>query len=424
MNNSKHLTLHDRLKIEGGLANKKTIYLIAQDLQRSPSTISREIKRHMQVTKKCGSYVSFNDCIHRFECVKNKKIKKSKTWGECIKHCSNYKKENCLKRDSAPYVCNGCKRRVTCSLEKRYYYSLEAQEQYKQVLKESRKGLAITEKDLFELKALICPLLEKGQSFHHIYENHKNEISVSERVLYQYLHRGLFDLPFTKLPRIVRYKQRHIKNRYAVKIDKKCYINRTYLDYKEFMKENPDSLVVQLDTVEGVMKGSVLLTIHFLDSSLMLGFYREKNNAQSVIDIFNRLYKLLEIDDFKKLFPVILTDRGTEFTNPSAIELAENGEIRTRIFFCDPMCSWQKGGCEVNHEFIRRIKPKGNSLNTLSQKDIDLMMNHINSYNRKKLGNRSPYEIFKELYGLEIAKKLGIKLISPDEIVLKPSLLK
>jgi len=116
--------------------------------------------------------------------------------------------------------------------------------------------------------------------------------------------------------------------------------------------------------------------------------------------------------------------RGKEFTNPTAIELSSDGQIRTNVFYCDPMCSWQKGECEVNHELIRRIVPKGKVFDNFSQTQINLMMNHINSYTRKKLGNRTPYEVFKEIYGLEIIKKLGINFIQADEVTLKPSLLK
>ena len=52
------------------------------------------------------------------------------------------------------------------------------------------------------------------------------------------------------------------------------------------------------------------------------------------------------------------------------------------------------------------------------------MMSHINSYRRASLGNKSPYEMFAFMYGEEILKKLGLKLIPPDEINLSPELLK
>lgn len=52
------------------------------------------------------------------------------------------------------------------------------------------------------------------------------------------------------------------------------------------------------------------------------------------------------------------------------------------------------------------------------------MMDHINSYKRKKLNNRSPYEAFSFYYGEDILKKLGCKPVAAENIILKPKLLK
>ena len=148
--------------------------------------------------------------------------------------------------------------------------------------------------------------------------------------------------------------------------------------------ENPDINIVQMDTVEGIKGGKVLLTIHFVNCSFMLAFLRDYNDAQSVIDIFNHIESVIGIDEFKRLFPVILTDNGSEFSNPSEIELNKNvEEARTKIFYCEPGRPDQKGACEVNHELIRRVLPKGSSFNELVQEDINKLMSHINSYKRK-----------------------------------------
>ena len=122
--------------------------------------------------------------------------------------------------------------------------------------------------------------------------------------------------------------------------------------------------------------------------------------------------------------PVLLGDNGSEFSNPNAIEYDSQGNHRTNVFYCDPSAPYQKGAAENNHEMIRRIIPKGISLDEFDQEDIRLMMNHINSYGRKKLGGKCPYEVFRTLYGEDILRKLGAELIPPDEVTLRPSLLK
>ena len=58
------------------------------------------------------------------------------------------------------------------------------------------------------------------------------------------------------------------------------------------------------------------------------------------------------------------------------------------------------------------------------QEDINLVMNHINSYSGLSLNDRTPHEVFKFMFGEEVIKKLGSKLIEPNNICLNPDLLK
>ena len=151
----------------------------------------------------------------------------------------------------------------------------------------------------------------------------------------------------------------------------------------------------------------------------MLAYIRDNNDAQSVIDIFKNLKQKLGKDKFKELFPVILADNGTEFSNPSEIEIDEStGEILTKIYYCDPASPGQKGTCEVTHELIRYFIPKGQPLDELTQVAVNLMMSNINSYKRKKLNDRSAYELFSFIYGQDIALKLDINYIDPNNVIM------
>jgi len=190
------------------------------------------------------------------------------------------------------------------------------------------------------------------------------------------------------------------------------------------MKEHPDTPIVEMDSVEGVKGGKVLLTLHFLESQFMLAFIRNANTSLSVIDTFERLYGALRPDSFQALFPVVLTDNGSEFSNPSALEFDKEGNRRTYIFYCDPSAPYQKGAVENNHELIRRIVPKGHNFNQYSQEDMNLMMNHINSYGRRKLNDRSPHAVFSFLHGTETLQKLDAECISKNAIIIHPKLLK
>ncbi|MCR5653958.1 MAG: IS30 family transposase, partial [Ruminococcus sp.] len=148
--------------------------------------------------------------------------------------------------------------------------------------------------------------------------------------------------------------------------------------------------------------------------------------AQTVVDFFDSLLDVLDMPEFKSLFTVILTDNGPEFRMTDYLEYAPyTGEQRCRVFYCDPMASWQKAEIEKNHEYIRYVIPKGKSLDGYTDDDITLLMNHINSTKRMSLGGKSPYEMVAE--GDESMKWLmqimGMDAIPADDVHLKPDLL-
>ncbi len=266
-------------------------------------------------------------------------------------------------------------------------------------------------------------IVKQGQSIRQICVNNADEIMVDERTIYNYIDNGILSVRNLDLPRKVRYKKRKAKK--TIRVDKKCHIGRTYEDFETFIREHPDYNIVEMDSVEGTKDTTnVLLTLFFRNSSCILAYLREANTARSVTDIINNLYDTLGREMFCEMFKVILTDRGSEFTDPTAIEFDADGNRRTYVFYCDPQRSDQKGGIEVTHEFIRRILPKKTSFKKLTQEKVQLMINHINSYTRKKLNNRSAYQLFSFLYGEEIAEKLKMKAIPANEIILKPELLR
>ena len=246
----------------------------------------------------------------------------------------------------------------------------------------------------------------------------------SDKTIYKLIDLGLLEVRNIDLPRKVRFRERR-KETAIYKVDKHCLEGRTYEDFINYIKDNPDTPIVQMDSVIGRKGGKVLLTIHFVNTSFLLAFIREHNDSQSVIDIFNNIQSILGIEKFRELFIVILTDNGSEFSNPTEIEFdIETGEQRTKIFYCHPSSPFEKGSCEVNHELLRRSLPKGTSFDDLTQDDINIIMSHINSYKRKKLNNCSPLQLFNLLYGNDIAKKFGIVEIKPNEINLSSNLIK
>ena len=424
-----HLSLSDRIIIEAGLRERRSFSAIAAELGKDPTTISKEVRAHIKLNQAGG----YNPCMIRKDCKHYGDLCHpcKFTYGKpchscyltkCFDVCQNFQPAQCSKLDKPPYVCNGCRQRQTCKLERHLYEAKFAQKEYEAIRSESRQGFAVTPAELERIDQIISPLIKKGQSIHQICVNNADEIILDERTIYNYVDAGLLSVGNIDLPRKVRYKVR--KKKPPVRVDKQCHLGRTYEDFLEYTASNPDVPIVEIDSVEGRKGGKVLLTVFFRNSNLMLAFLRDRNTARSVTEVFEWLYETLGHEQYCRLFPIILTDRGSEFTDPVSIECTKLGEIRSRVFYCDPQRSDQKGGCEVTHEFIRRILPKGTSFDSLQQRDILLMMSHINSYTRKKLNNQPANRLFSFLYGETILPNLGIQDIPANDINLTPRLLK
>jgi len=429
---SKYLNYEERLEIEGGLKKNLSFGAIANLIGKDRTTIAKEVKKHSFERKSGYSGWSYNACKHRssckvkYICGKTNCRRHSNTYcklcNQCNDFCTDFEEEVCSCHFKPPYVCNGCTQLHKCTLKKSVYDAEDAHLTFSENISEARSGILSSETELSRLNSLISPLIKKGQSVHQIYASRVNELMCSEKTIYNYIDACLFDVRNIDLPRKVKYRPRYKKPEF--KVDKGCRIGRNYEDFKSFIEKHPDISVVQMDSVIGSRGGKVLLTIHFVETSFMLAFLRDANTSQSVIDIFSNIRKIIGKENSQKLFPVILTDNGSEFSNPKAIEYGPDGLLQTRIFFCDPSSPHQKGAIEVNHELIRRVLPKGTSFDSLTQEDISLVMNHVNSYKRKKLNNLSPYQTFSFYYGEELLKQFGCSPVAPEDIIMKPKLLK
>ena len=395
-----HLSYEDRKNIEDGLNENKSINQIALEINRSHSSILREIER-------------------------NKKYSEPSCW-------NNYKINNpdldlsCKRLKHSPYVCNGCKSRSGCRKIRYTYYAREAQKEYEEIKKESRKGFNLTYEEIDEINKVITPLVKKGQTTNHLYINHPDILDFSKVSFYKYVNSGVFEFGPLDFPRIVKYKKRKNNKNRRTRQEREILKNRKYTDFVEYTSNNPDLNIVEMDTVVGLQDESdCFLTLYWRKSKFMLIFKLESQTTEEVTRIFEILQTLIPLDIYKYLFQVILTDNGHEFYDVDNIECNhKTGEYITHVFYCDPSASWQKGGIEKNHEFIRYVLPKGSSFKNITQEDCNLIMNNINSLCRDSLNGKSPYEAMLFLCDEYILKILNCYYIEPDNVDLSDSLLK
>lgn len=426
--NHKHLTLDDCIYIEKSLDANMSFKNIAIHLCKDPTTISKEIQKH-RIEKQATNFISSNHCALVKDCKRVNVCKMTyrcgrlcKTCKSCNSKCLDFVPKRCKSNTRAPYVCNGCDKKRNCRLLKYYYKAASAHKEYRSDLVLSREGINLTQKDFQSLDSFISPLLMKGQPLAHIYATHENEIPVSRRTLYHYLDLNIMTARNLDLPRRVRYKpRRHHPKQVQVKHSWKE--NRTFDDFVSFLSLHPDTSVVEMDTVEGEKGGKVLLTFLFRQSHLMLAFLLKQKTQHEVIKVFNSLEDALGSELFRKTFPLLLTDNGSEFINPILIEIGVDSKVRTSLYYCDPRASYQKGALEKNHEFIRYFASQGTSFDSLTQEDVTKMINHINSTARDGLNGHNPFELASLLLDKFVINQLNLEAIHPDEVTLKPSLL-
>ena len=389
----KHLDLNKRIKIEKGIEKNLNFSQIAKEINKSPRTVSYEI-------------------------LKNRNIE------HCLSWVGKYK--TCEKTLKPPYVCNACPSRKGCRKTRYYYYAEDAQGKYEKLRSESRTGIDMTSTEFKELNKIVSNEIKNGHSFAMIIRNHKDDFSVGKRTLYNYVEKGYLDIINLDLPRKVRYKKRKRNNTDIPKKDTKIRINRTYEHFKDYVKNYNDNNfninIVEMDTVEGVKGESLLLTLLWRQANFMLAFKIENKEPDSVNAFFSYLKEILGYEKFHELLPIILTDNGIEFSKPDEIEFNGYHVYKTRLFYCDPGHSEQKGKIEVNHEYIRRFIPKGISFDTYSQDDINLMLNHINSVKRDSLNGDNPYTLMKDFLPREVIELFDIKEIEQKDIILKNKL--
>ena len=261
--------------------------------------------------------------------------------------------------------------------------------------------------------------VKKGQHIYHILKTHN--LDVSSSTVYRHIRKGYLSIAPIDLARAVKFKERRKSK--LPSIPKEAKKGRSYEDFQNYLALNQLNSWLEMDTVMGRMGGKVLLTFNLSFCNFIFARILDNKTALEVTkhlyDIKNTLHQADK--DFCQLFPVILTDNGGEFARVDDIEMDVRGE--SKLFFCDPNRSDQKGRIEKNHTLIRDILPKGTSFDNLTQEDINLICSHVNSVKRAALNGKSAYELFAFTYGEEIPKLLGFFKIPAEDVCQSSTLL-
>ena len=426
----KALTLKDRIDIEKIISTNRerdgsmkiTLNTISDMLEKDPTTISKEVKSRrtpLNTSKPVYQYVS-HLCK---SCKKFTKCEYRETRRNLTGDCEDYEKYICKNLLHFPWVCNGCNKRNICVANKTYYNPIPAQESYEYTLVDSRQGIYMTQKEFEKINKVISAGLKNKQSIEHIL--HSNDLPICVTPAYSYLHRGYFNADVLDMHRLTYLKGLDGQKPHNSKILQKKKVGRHYDDFLNLIIKDPNLTYTEMDTIEGVKGGKVCLSLKIVKVQLQFYFLMNEKNAACVVSTLNRIQDTIGIDNYKRIFGIILTDNGAEFSDIDGIMYdSKTGELRTELYFCHPQCSGEKGSCERSHELFRYILPKGTSFDKYTQSDFDKITSNVNSLKRKSTDYSTPIELFYAFFGSEILNKLNISLIEPNSVILSQDLLK
>ncbi len=423
------MSLVQRAQLQASIKTHKSLSAIAKEMGVTRQTLYRELIRNSYPVNRdtCDTKSS---CLHIQECSRGRtKIKLF-----CPYKCTKYQpgKQECLKK--YPFVCNHCAKKARCTYLQYYYDAEKASGEYHQRIQNANKRPRADKNTIKAVNKVISPLIKKGQSVEAILMNHR-EIKISASTLRYWIKTGALDCRLSDLRMTGR---RLPTNRtYVSKEDEAEHQrydfkeNHKYQEYLLYHQYHQKALIVELDTVIGCIDGvKSVLTIHIVQHRLQFGILLETHTKKEVYEKLKEFMNKLKSYDERygtimsqSFSEILLTDNGVEFDSLLDLE----GSIENcHVFYCRPYAPYQKGACERNHVFVRFIHYKGWSFDGLTQEDINRLFSHINSYPRKSLEGKTPYEkvLDDPRLGQAFLAFAGITKVECDDVTLNPSLLK
>lgn len=370
----KHLNFEQRKMVARLLSRESKLCEISDLLNVDATSIAKEIKRNRLMTKK--AYVTVN---------------------KVCKYTIRF-----------PYVCNFCQKKYSLCPFTQYRYEADKAQQFADYrLMKSRVGVDRTPEEFAKLDAVVKQGIDNKQSIYHIVKS-QPDLNVSVQTVYRYINKGLLTTKRIDLPYAVTYKKRQQNKMYDYTANKIDRSNRTFLDYLVVKRSHPNVFATQMD-FPGTIKSDVktILTISLPDLQFVMLFLITDKDASKIVAVYNELERRLGIDDFKKVFAIILTDRDPCFSDFLGIEFSPTtGVQRTNLFYCDSFHSTQKPHVENMNRQIRKFCKKGTSIDHLTIDDVKAINLALINTRVASLDGATPREAFERVYGLSILKKL------------------
>ena len=241
------------------------------------------------------------------------------------------------------------------------------------------------EKRVIEDKLSPCAVLGE------IKRNKMFRTDISKTTLYRYIETGIFlNLTVSDLP--MSQKKKKYRKILAKKAPKGTSIEKRPGEIstrKTFGHWEMDCVVGSRET------GPVLLVLTERMTRYELIIKMTDRKAFSVVKTLNKLERRYG-KRFRQVFKSITVDNGSEFSDFKGLEKSIYNGNRTRIYYCHPYTSCERGSNERINRDIRRLIPKGSNLSSYSDELIQYVENWVNAYPREMFGYATSAEMFSE----------------------------
>ncbi len=219
-------------------------------------------------------------------------------------------------------------------------------------------------------------------------------VTICVTTLYSYIDKGIFlrlsnkDLPVKKNEkRKYRKVQKQARAAAGESIEKR----------PEEIDKREEFGHWEMDSVIG-KRGSknTLLVLTERKTRDEIIFKLPDHTAEAVVSAVDRLERKWG-EMFKQVFKSITVDNGSEFAYCEELERSALGEgKRTKLYYCHPYSSWERGTNEVTNKMVRRKVPKGTNFDGKTDEEIQEIEDWINGYPRRIHGYKTAGELFNE----------------------------
>ena len=213
--------------------------------------------------------------------------------------------------------------------------------------------------------------------------------------LYSYIDKGIFLRLTNKHLPVKKNKKRKYK-----KVEKQARANAG-----ESIEKRPEEIESreefghwEMDSVLGKRGKSknTLLVLTERKTRDEIIFKLPDHTAEAVVAAVDRLERKWG-EMFKQVFKTITVDNGSEFAYCEELERSILCEgKRTKLYYCHPYSSWERGTNEVTNKMVRRKVPKGTNFDDKTEEEIEAIEGWINNYPRRIHEYHSAGELFDE----------------------------